>query len=253
MRTKTSSAHASVLDNKRASLHAWQDRVRDPSLTVLLVLQLISLFLALPLTAIGFPIAERVGQPLLIAVLSLVVVLSHRGVAIVIILLGLVAIAASVALGREWSPMTGSVLNRGGFIIIFSALAWVVAHAVYAPGRITFHRLQGAAVVYLTLATIFAAAFSLLSELIPGAFANLPAADRVALAGLRSPREFDTMLYFSLATLTTTGYGDIVPVNPFARSLANMEAVIGQFYLAITVARLVTMELEDRRRNQKTQ
>ena len=55
------------------------------------------------------------------------------------------------------------------------------------------------------------------------------------------------MVYFSLATLTTTGYGDIVPLNPFARSLANLESVIGPFYLAITVARLVTLELEDRR------
>ena len=45
------------------------------------------------------------------------------------------------------------------------------------------------------------------------------------------------MLYFSLTTLTTTGYGDIVAVDPFARSFANLEAVLGQFYLAITVAR----------------
>ncbi|MGB9649388.1 MAG: potassium channel family protein [Stellaceae bacterium] len=56
------------------------------------------------------------------------------------------------------------------------------------------------------------------------------------------------MLYFSLATPTTTGYGDIVPVDPFARGPANLESVLGLFYLAIRVARLVTMEAEDRRR-----
>jgi hypothetical protein len=56
------------------------------------------------------------------------------------------------------------------------------------------------------------------------------------------------MLYFSLTTLTTTGYGDVVAVDPFARSLDNLAAVVGQFYLAITVARLVTLELQDRRR-----
>ena len=56
------------------------------------------------------------------------------------------------------------------------------------------------------------------------------------------------MLYFSLTTLTTTGYGDIIAVDPLARSLANLESVIGVFYVAITVARLVTLELEDRRR-----
>jgi len=95
-------------------------------------------------------------------------------------------------------------------------------------------------VVYLNLGTIFAAAFSLTWDLSPTAFANLPAAG--------GPDELATMLYFSLTTLTTTGYGDIVPVDPFARSLANLESIIGQFYLAITVARLVTLELADRRR-----
>jgi hypothetical protein len=48
--------------------------------------------------------------------------------------------------------------------------------------------------------------------------------------------------------MTTTGYGDIVAADPFARSLANLEAVAGQFFLAITVARLVTLELRDLRR-----
>jgi len=75
----------------------------------------------------------------------------------------------------------------------------------------------------------------------PDAFVNL-----VAPAG--GPEEVATMPYFSLTTLTITGYGGIVAVDPFARSLANLEAVIGQFYLAITVARLVTLELADRRR-----
>jgi hypothetical protein len=55
------------------------------------------------------------------------------------------------------------------------------------------------------------------------------------------------LLYFSLTTLTTTGYGDITPVDPVARSAANLEAVIGQFYLAITIARLVALEIAERR------
>jgi voltage-gated potassium channel Kch len=96
-------------------------------------------------------------------------------------------------------------------------------------------------VLYLNVATIFASAFSLIWEINPAAFASLPTA-------VDDLGELATMLYFSLTTLTTTGYGDIVPVDPFARSLANLEAVIGPFYLAITVARLVTLELADRRR-----
>ena len=228
-----------ALDDRRTSVGTWQDRIRDPSLTTLLVLELCAIFLAVPLAAKGLPIARAVADTLVLAALVIVVMLSQRWDAIILILLGLAATAASFLVSEEWSPASTIVLRRTGGMLAFSALTWVVAHAVYAPGRITFHRLQGAIVIYLSLATIFASAYSLIWELSPGAFANL-----VAQMG---PEEVAAMLYFSLTTLTTTGYGDIVPLDPFARSLANLESVIGPFYLAITVARLVTMELEDRR------
>jgi voltage-gated potassium channel Kch len=169
------------------------------------------------------------------------VTLSLRWKAIILILLGLSAIVASFVISTEASPISVIMLCRGGDILTFSAVTWVVAHAVYAPGRITLRRLQGAVVMYLNFATIFAAAYGLIWDLSPGAFANL-----VVQEG--GPQEVGSMLYFSFTTLTTTGYGDIVPVDPFARSLANFESVLGQFFIAITVARLVTMELADRRR-----
>jgi voltage-gated potassium channel Kch len=219
----------------------WRDQVRDPMLTVLLVLDICAIFIAAPLAAKGLPAAQAVADTLVLAVLMIVVLLSQKWGAIFSILLGLAVTVASYLPSEEWSPISMAMFRRGGNILMFSALTWAVAHAVYAPGRITFHRLQGAIVIYLTLATIFAAAYSLIWELNPSAFANL-----VAPAG--GPEEVGNMLYFSVTTLTTTGYGDIVPVDPFARSLANLESVIGPFYLAITVARLVTMELADRHR-----
>jgi hypothetical protein len=210
-------------------------------LTVLLALELCAIFLAAPLAAKGLPLARAVADMLVLAVLLAVVLLSQKWSAIVLILLGLAATAASFPLSGELAPVLASVLRPAGAIFAFAALIWVVAHAVYAPGRITFHRLQGAIVVYLSLATIFASVYGLIWELSPAAFTNL-------VAPVGGPQEVGTTLYFSLTTLTTTGYGDIVAVDPFARSLANFESVLGQFYLAITVARLVTLELEDRRR-----
>jgi hypothetical protein len=50
-------------------------------------------------------------------------------------------------------------------------------------------------------------------------------------------------MYFSFVTLATLGYGDISPVHPIARSLAVAEAITGQLYLAILIARLVSQEL----------
>jgi voltage-gated potassium channel Kch len=230
-----------MINNTRELPPAWQDRVRDPSLTTLFVLVVCAMFVAEPLAAKGLPIARTVADTLVFTVLVIVVMLSHKWSAIILIILGSAAIVASFLMSGGSSPVSTPSLHRGGDILAFSALTWVVAHAVYAPGRITFRRLEGAVVLYLSLATIFASAYALIWELSPGAFANL-------VAKVGGPHEVGTMLYFSLTTLTTTGYGDIVAVDPLARSLANLEAVIGQFYLAITVARLVTLELADRRR-----
>ena len=94
-----------IVDNTRKSIRAWQDRVRDPSLTVLLVLELCAVFLAAPLAAKGLPIARTVADTLVLAVLLIIVMLSHKWGAIILIVLGLAAIAASFLLRGERSPV----------------------------------------------------------------------------------------------------------------------------------------------------
>jgi hypothetical protein len=54
------------------------------------------------------------------------------------------------------------------------------------------------------------------------------------------------MIGISFVTLTSTGYGDIIPVHPVARSVCNVESIIGQLYPATILARLVTLQLERR-------
>jgi hypothetical protein len=163
---------AVVRGDRRRLVSAWQDRIRDPSLTGLLVLEIGLIFLAAPLAAKGLPMARRVVETLVLGMLVVVVLLSQRPGAILAIALGLAATFAS----RLFESVATSVLDRGGDMLAFSAATWVVAHAVYAPGRITFRRLQGAVVLYLNLAMIFASAFGLIWELSPTAFAGLPAA-----------------------------------------------------------------------------
>src|SRR5260221_5186339 len=78
-----------------------------------------------------------------------------------------------------------------------------------------------------------------LGSRVPKAFSGLSLDDRPALAS--------NLIYFSFVTLTTTGYGDIFPVHPIARSLCNVEAIFGQLFPATLLARLVTLEIEHRR------
>ncbi len=230
---------AAVAAPADTQLYAWRERVRDPSLTVLLIIQLCVIFVAAPVAALGLPWARPAGEGLVLALLLIVVTLSNSRGAIVVIVIGLGAILAHLVLVEHPADFA-NVFPRGGSILMFGALTWVVARAVYAPGRVTLHRVQGAVVLYLNFAIIFGSAYRLMWDLIPTAFANLA----VPASGFT---EIDTMLYFSLTTLTTTGFGDITPVHPFARSLANLEAIIGQLYPATILARLVTLELEHRR------
>jgi hypothetical protein len=100
------------------------------------------------------------------------------------------------------------------------------------PGAISSGRLYASVSLYLMLATFWFALYNLTEAIYPASFvqAGAPATARVPRAAL---------LYFSLITLTTVGYGDIVPVTPAARVFAALEGAAGVLYIAITVARLV--------------
>ncbi len=120
-----------------------------------------------------------------------------------------------------------------------SQLAWLVA-AVLATAATAHHAVQSEAVdgehlfaaldAYLLVGVIFGVGYTLLDQISPDSFG--PSAGALAL-----PHGF----YFSFVTLATLGYGDIVPVSDTARGLAIVEAVAGQMYLAVLVARLVSL------------
>jgi hypothetical protein len=118
-------------------------------------------------------------------------------------------------------------------LILFAA---VVAGQVYRSGPVTHHRILGAVAVYLLLGLTWANAYALLQNLRPDAFAGT----------LNEAFISQTWIYYSFVTLTTMGYGDITPVHPVARSLAIAEALTGQLYIAITLARLVALHVGTR-------
>lgn len=123
---------------------------------------------------------------------------------------------------------------------VFNALVTgLIARHVFGPGRVTAHRLRGAVLVYLNVAQLFAIAYGLIATHAPGA---IVLADGHVFA--TGPGERTAALtYFSLVTITTSGYGDIVPLHPLARSLANLEAVFGHLFPATLLARLVALHL----------
>ncbi len=124
------------------------------------------------------------------------------------------------------------VLGADLFIIIYCIwLGSIILKRTFFKGNITAHRIEGAIIVYLLTALVFALIYHIIFLLY----------GQSAYNGLIN-YERSEFMYFSLTTLTTVGYGDITPVNQLARSLSNLEALNGQLYPAILIARLVSME-----------
>jgi hypothetical protein len=107
-------------------------------LTVLLVLELCLLFIAAALAAKGLTMALAITETLVLGVLALFVILSHRRGAIVLILIGLAATLTSLGFRPDWPRVASSVLRCGGTMLAFAALTWVVWRAVHAPAASRF-------------------------------------------------------------------------------------------------------------------
>jgi hypothetical protein len=112
-------------------------------------------------------------------------------------------------------------------------IAVVLLMQVFREGAVTHSRIQGAIAVYLLFGVGWAHAYHIAEFLHPGSFNTT--------AGSMS--NVSDWIYYSFVTLTTVGYGDITPVRPIARSLSVGEALTGQLYLAVLIARLVAMEV----------
>lgn len=118
-------------------------------------------------------------------------------------------------------------------IATFCLLIFLVLVKVLEPGPITGYRVVGSIVVYMILANLWSVIYLFIYEHIPGAF-------QITLPPFESNTLQANFLYFSYITITTTGYGDIFPLHPFARAMVQIEAVIGVLYPVILIGRLVS-------------
>jgi hypothetical protein len=227
-----------MIDGDR--LREFRQKISDPLLTILLVLLVLLLFVAVPLqAALGLEFGVF-GFAVTLVMIAGILVLSGSWIVLAI---GLLAVAAHiyVLLLHEWREASYArlYLVAGIWLTLSTTFAIAVARAVFAEGPVSHHRVVGGILLYLLLAMIFASLFLVVGASIPNAFAGLTIKDTQGLGS--------KIIYFSFVTLTSVGYGDIAPVHPFARSLCNLEAICGQLYPAILLARLVSLFMEDRR------
>lgn len=207
----------------RALRRFWQS---DPGLSVFLGLLVLVLFV-LPLLfepAVGERslVLEGGFSALLLAGVAALSIRPATRAA----LFAVVAVATTV----RWGPFSAEATVVAGLASV-AAMTLVVLAQTFRSGPVNVHRIQGAIAAYLLLGLAWALAYELVDILAGGAFSFTNPAER----------ERHHFVYFSFVTLTTVGYGDLTPVHPVARSLAVLEALTGQLYPAILLARLVSL------------
>lgn len=104
---------------------------------------------------------------------------------------------------------------------------------VFEPGPVNTYRVIGSIVVYMTLANLWSVVYLFLYDQIDGSFQMAP--PQFEANTLQA-----NFLYFSYISLTSTGFGEILPIHPLARSLVQMETLVGVLYPVILIGNLVS-------------
>jgi voltage-gated potassium channel Kch len=214
---------------------------RDRSLSALVFFEALAIFVFGPLSSVHE--ASRhifIFNSCFIVLAGLFAISRHARLAKLLIGLGLVLLPLqplSLYLGQLWLTSVYILL----FVAFLLLLSWIILNHVFRRSRINLHCILGAIAVYLHIGLVFALLGTLLVLHVGDkayAFADVIEVEHVRL--------LSRMIYFSFTTLTSVGYGDVTPVFPLARSMANLEGLCGQLFPAILLARLVSMEIETR-------
>lgn len=156
--------------------------------------------------------------------------------------IGLFLFAAGTTVYQALDPGTAAATAAAALRLLFLGYVFVlIIREVLSDRAVSYDTIAGAACAYVLFGIAFAQVYVLVELLAPGSF-EIPASFTVGPDGDQRA----SLAYFSLATLTTVGYGDIHPTRPGVGALAVTEAIVGQLYLAVTVARLVGLHTAHR-------
>lgn len=164
---------------------------------------------------------------------SIFAVSAKRSTAIAAVLLALPKLATIWAAGFIDQPIL-TLLDSIFSMIFFGYIITLILSYIFKHREVSLETIYGAIVVYILIGIFWVFLYNLTEFLHPNSFA-LPAADAVHT---KIP-----LYFFSFVTLTTLGYGDITPISGPAKSLAMLEAIVGQMYIAVLIARLVGMHI----------
>ena len=204
------------------------------------------------LIAFGPFLSVLVGRPKLFGYLEAAVLLfalyritRRKSDVFIGLALGLPAVAGLVI---DAATPDRPAFNVGPLVfatLFFGFLVWRILKDVLAGDRSTSERVTGAISAYLLIGLMFAGVHAFVALVDPAGFA-ISDAILASTSTADAEHGMSVFTYFSFVTMTTLGYGDITPVSLVARTLAFLEALVGQLYLAVMIAGLVGMHISRR-------
>ena|ERR1700726_653101 len=205
---------------------------------LVLLISLLLLFLISPFVAVARYGTVVINTAGVIVLLSGIYAMSEQRRLFVLTLIGSVAAVATnllmVVFQSEWI----AIAWHGFTLLLLGLFSVGILEDVLRRGQISADKICGAICVYLLIGFAWAFGYGIIELINPGSFSGLAEIDANNHVG-----QMMQMRYFSFATLTTLGFGDILPRSPSARTLATLEAVTGQIYLAVLIARLVGLHI----------
>jgi hypothetical protein len=218
----------------------WRQTYSERRFGVLLVI--LAVLLAGPPVLFDFALSPAWFDGLM-ALLMVAAVLSlcfERRQRLFALLLGIPAVLLSFGGHALPGQASDSVLFAGHLceVLFLAGASVLIVKSLFCAPTLTFDSILGAACGYLFLGLGWAVLYSLIEGVRPGSFQISP---KLVTGGEQARPLPHVLTYYSFVTLTTVGYGDVSPVSPATRTLAWVEAITGQFYLAVIVAGLVSV------------
>ncbi len=212
-----------------------------------LLASILALTILAPIVEHGFWARMLVGSLMFVALWTGSVAVSTKGNVSVpsILLATLASFLWAVGFFAESLPVNAVYLHYTTYTVLlffFANVGRLMLEDIL-QGDVTFNRICGGVCVFVLIGLCFAMLHMIVAAGDPQAYRDNYDATSNFGDALSHEYRYPVFVYFSFCTLSTVGYGDIVPVSRLARSCAMMEAVTGQLYLAILVARLVGLHI----------
>jgi len=209
-----------------------KDTIKGRAVYVLILIVLLNMI---------YPITSGNNLPALLVYMVLYASLFVIGIFIAsdsrVHIIGSISIAviwlvAAVLYAFDSTSIWKSQLTYFILLIFHINMIWILMRFIFSARTVTSDVIYAACAVYFLLSFFFVPLYGMLETAVPGSFLDNT---------LGVPVAWQQLVYFSLITLSTAGYGDVLPVSPWARMLAGLEVTVGVLYVAILVARLVSL------------